>query len=479
MSEMRKWIENHYSLEHCFLIPREQRAYVQPHKWNFSNDFITNFVGESVDRVAIKMRPSVKNFMSIGKPHPAATLKGWDEHQSDETEYPSFKSNAMGQGFSYDEKLKTTEGTQIKPGLCDKANTCRYLDGGVLKLGLKLYPGSLNPLTWNGRVRFKAHNTDNASSGCDVQIFMVRQMNDGELIFEDIGGGVFNIPPNGDTDTQGAVSNVADYSDITGFGFVFKIINTDIIGNVPSGFTARFGFPDQDPMVEVVSSLVWRDFSVWEVITDPNGALRNQYESSNFHCFTAMHATFTNTQAEIYKGGSINAAQLSGLSDEKLPHTFSGLNTWLGNRTYDTNPNKSLAKGLHWNYRWEKVQDTFFIREDAEEEAGMERPSLLVCMVAPPANEVQNGKKFSFTLSGAVVIEYITEVRDAPVFLAPADTINLLARYCAVRAELPCLMENPSHWETLKSNVSKIVKHPVTKALAKEAAMAGLKLLLV
>lgn len=473
MSEMRKWVENHYDLSRCFLIPREQRAYVQPHKWNFSTDIINAFTADGTDKIAIKMRPSVKNFLSIGKATEGAIPIPYDEGQTDETEYPSFKSNAMGEGYSYDERIKCVGGVSIKAGLVDTPNTYRYQDAGKVKFGLKMYSGAIEG-SWDGKINYLLYNPDNANAGCSVTISMIRQLPDGSLAAEDIGGGAFTIPANGSSSgTVGA--NASLYTDIKAFGFAFKIINSETIGQMPSGFSARFGFTNPPTIVQ---PLVWRDLDVWQVISDPSGALQRQYENSNFHCFTAMHATFTNTQAKLYEGGSVQAAQLSGLSDEKLPHTFEGLNTWLGNRTYDTNSCKDLKKGLHWNYRWEKIQDTFFISEDNEEHQGIERPSLLTTMIAPP-NVSSGDKKFSFTLHGAVMLEYITEIRDAPVFLAPADTINLLARYCAIRAEMPCLMENPSHFETIKDNVKKIMNHPVVRTMAKEAAMAGLKLLVV
>lgn len=474
--EMRKWVENHYSLKECFLIPREQRSYVQPHKWDFSSEIINEFCEGDISRVAVKCRPSVNHFLSLGKPVTTAKTVTWDDRQEDESEYPSFHSDAIGSGISFDENIRTTDGAlKLKAGLVDARTNYRYLDSGDLKLGCKMYSGALPD--WDGKIQYRFHNPDNAPAGCAVTIVILREEFNGQIIAEDVSGGPFvTIPADGTLDGITSVAAPALYADIKAFGFVFNIVNTDVIGRMPSGFTARIGFPDN---VLIAQPFVWRDFDVWTIINDKTGALKSQYESSNFHCFTALHVTIANTQAEIYKGGSVNAAQLSGLSDDKLPHTFNGLDSWLGNRTYDTNKEKSLTNGLHWNYRWEKVQDTFFITRDEEESEGIKRPSMVATLMAPSVTVNANDRKFSLRLHGAVMIEYITEVRDAPVFLAPADTINLLARYCAVRAEMPCLMENPSHWQTLKSNVTKVMKHPVTKTIMKEAAMAGLKLLLV
>lgn len=474
MKEMKEWIANHYSLDQCFLIPREQRAYVQPHKWNFSNNFITEFCEGNISRVAVKMRPSVNEFLSLGRPSDVEVVKPFDSGQEDESEYPSFKSSQLGSGITFDERIKLVNGLFIKAGLVENPpGVYRYLDSGELKLGCKMYPGAIKA-GWDGKIRATFYNPDNAAAGCTGEVFALRQEINGNIIEE--GATSVTIPANGAADIVFGVIP-GPYEVAKSFGFGFRITNSDVIGNMPSGFTMKMGFNSDGTTIE--GPMVWRSYDVWEVISDPTGALRKQYESSNFHCFTAMHATLTNTQAKIYQGGSIQAAQLSGLSEDKIPHTFDALDTWIGNRTYDVNKEKELSKGLHWNYRWEKVQDTFFIRNDFEAETSVTRPSMVATLTAPAITSETTNQKISIQLSGSVMLEYITEVRDAPVFLAPADTVNLLARYCAARAELPCLFENPTHWDALKKNVAKLCNNPVIRTVAKEAAIAGLKLMVV
>lgn len=465
--ELKQWIENHYSLKECFLIPREQRAYVQPHKWPFTTNVLNTLVEDGTDRVAIEMAPSVNRFLSIGLPGALHTTKAYSDGETSEMQLPSFKSDSILRGVTFDEDIHLVgTSSKVRAGLADGAVGYKYLSGDSLKYGCKMYQGSI-PISWNGKYVWEFKNQDNSSM--DLQVTMLRQLFD-NTILEEVSGAI-SIPGN-TTGSATVNATVANYTDIKAFGWMFSITNPSVIGNVPSGCQFKVGFERETEIAEI---LTWRDFTVWDIITDTTGALRQQYESSSFHCFTALHATMSNTQASIYKGGSIQAAQIAGNTSERLPHTFDGLNSWLGSRAYDTNENKSLTTGLHWNYRWEKVQDTFFITKDAEEHESKLRPELVVTMIAPPRENGNTGKQFSFTISGTVMLEYITEVRDAPVFLSPPDTCNVLARYCAVRAEMPCVMENPSHWETLKSNVTRIMKHPVTKEICKDAAKAALK----
>lgn len=471
--EMEEWVTNHYDLKRCFLIPREQRAYVQPHKWDFSLDLLGLIDSDDTDRMAIRMRPSVKNFLSVGRPDKPVVPAPWDSGQCPEADFSAFQSSEIKNGITYDEDIHLVGmPDRLRAGIAEKNSQYKYLSGNDIKLGTKIYPGS--PIDWDGKLNYELFNPDNAGAGMDVDLFMLREDQSGTIIEEVVNS--FNVGANSEVIGTTGVANPALYTVAKGFGFGFRINNTETIGKVPTGLKFKMGFTNP-PTIE--RAFVWRDFDVWSVINDTTGALKQQYESSNFHCFTALHATLTNQAAQLFKGGSINAAQLSGRSENVLPHAFSSLDRWIGSRTYDTNAEKSLAKGLHWNYRWEKVQDTFFVTEDQELNQGQDRPSLVTTLIAPPKENDSTAKQFAFTLHGAVMIEYITEVRDSPVFLAPADTINLLARYCAVRAEMPCLFENPSHWEGLKTNVKKILTHPVTKTLMKEAALAGLKLICI
>lgn len=465
---LTKWIENHRFLEQPFIIPREQRAYVQPHLWKFSTDILNQLAAQS-DRLIVIMRPSIDRFLTVGVPAGNQTIKAYPD-SSAEAVFNRVNAKTFEKGMTFDEVLQTTDGRHLSAGLVSTAPAGYFYNSrGDAKAGCKMYPGSL--INWDGKLTFDVHNPDAAEM--QFEVIVIRETTQGQFVEEVTAQ--LGCPPGQSLAGNFNVANPQDYANINHFGFAWRITNSSTLGSIPSGMQFRVSFTSE---TTVVGTVAWKVFSVWEILTDPNHALRTQYESSNSHCFTAMHATITNAQAELYKGGTVLAAQIAGFSDDKIPSTFEGISSWVSTRQADVQDSKSLTNGSHWCYRWEKVQDTFFISTDDEQHTANSRPSYISAMQAPSLLSNAEEKKFNLLLSGAVMVEYITEVRDSPIFMSPPDTINLLARYCAILGDMPACFENPSHIDQIKKWVKKIVASPTARQIARDIAIGGVTLAL-
>jgi len=253
-------------------------------------------------------------------------------------------------------------------------------------------------------------------------------------------------------------------------------------GQMPT-FSAnmKITFKEGVTKLQFGGALTWESFSIFDVTAqDPESsvALRAQHALASHIRFGLYECTIQNATQEVAKGGLIASAQFPGRIDpSSIIRNPDTLFPYVSTAAVDSSSAMLFATGQHYFYRPEKVQDWLFkqITADtvAREFLAHDMPKIVTVIYAPPAlatNPITN-------LKGMLHYEYLTVDRSTLQVKCPNDTLDQFKTLLAAMRQVPQFAENPSHWETIKNGVKKVVKSDTFRKIVTDLAVTGVTLL--
>lgn len=279
------------------------------------------------------------------------------------------------------------------------------------------------------------------------------------------------------------------------------LINANSITNVPVTLAGELGATEtallaqlSAPSVEVMGSLSFtiQTFSVWtkslgdSVVSktyslfdligyDKHGvsALEQQYKTAARHCVTGFSCCVTNTTAEIYKGGSIAAAQLPGDSIQDLPERPEQIKSFLASRNDGKVYTGMLKRGAHYSFIPEKVQDLFFVREGSDDD--LENFHLPYGVFAWEAAPIDGNNTLSVLITVKINVELITTDLSVTKFAPSQDLAQVHEIIVMLMQSFNPMSENPDHLAKVKKIARGVVNHPMFRKTVTDLLKAGIK----
>lgn len=222
--------------------------------------------------------------------------------------------------------------------------------------------------------------------------------------------------------------------------------------------------------------VVTKTYSLFDLIGyDKHGvsALEQQYRTANRHCVTGFSCCVTNTTADIYKGGSIAAAQLPGDSLIDLPDRPEQIKSFLASRNDGKVYTGMLKRGAHYSYIPEKVQDLFFVREGSDDD--LENFHLPFGVMAWEAAPIDGNNTLSILITIKMNVELITTDLSVSKFQPSQDLAQVHEIVTMLMQGHNPMSENPDHMAKVKKIAKNVVTHPMFKKVVGDLARAGMK----
>lgn len=461
------------TLEDMFLLPRLTRTKVAPHLFRFKLPIVLpSSTGGSSG--SIILRPSLQEFLQVS----SASDNASSLFRIDQVVDYSWQSKNQGTGITIDTNLPTPKGL-IKTSTSPQAGYTHF-GSASLTSGAKYYPGIYSFSDSDLQIDFV-----NSDQGVlDLTIIFRAITAAGNTITGEVNANYATLAHGASSKTILA-TDLADFyaaaaqADAAGIQIVIKINNANDRGNIPQGFTVDIGADSVAPTFSVAQATKWTTRIFFALQPENETVLRAQFDMAERVCVTALEATLTNTSSQLVRGGDIWAAQMPGNSEHRIPGTTEGIQSMLGTRDYNSYSGNNLDKGVHWNYRFEKIQDSFFERPYQPNEIDPDSnphnlPYLIISFKTPPVDVSAPGT--SLVLSGSVMVEYLTTDVSSPHISSPADAMRLLEVLVSEMSNHPCLHENPTHLQNAARIAKSVATSSTVRALAKMAISAGVQL---
>lgn len=480
-------VQGHLLLDRGVVLPRLIPTYVQPHLFRVKKnlrDFFPHLTDNQQlpSRILMICRADVERYLSVGSVESDTTAQlDWEATHTLEADF--IFSAQTGVRLCFDENLhlqgkssRVVASTSNLPGY-------RYFKSDKLVDGVKFYPGVL---VASDKV-FMEFNVTNPDQH-DMEVFPILTILTGDpsnpqsttitfdpqTIAHNATTGVpfiYQGSSNVDANTWNGWFSAGQ---TVGFVFGLVIVNATEIGRVPSGFRLQL-FESQNQNLVHAAGIRWTDRSLFTLLDD-TGTLRNQYYKADSISVTGASLWLENVTAQLYKGGSITAAQLPGGSESNLPTTASQMESFIRRQKTRVLDSNALAKGMFWTFIPEKVQDILFEPTGTEFDPVRtqdQKPYLSAVLGLPQSDQASP----EFVIDLRIMLEYITQEIDAASVLAPTNVDNWLEKYYGELAKHKCITENPEHFKHFAQVAKKVVTSPMMQEAGKTLLRYGIKAL--
>jgi hypothetical protein len=231
-----------------------------------------------------------------------------------------------------------------------------------------------------------------------------------------------------------------------------------------------FGEANLPNLVLEDNTPTWTTYSLFDLLSN-SSSVQTQFASASQACVTGISFLLQNTTPMLTKGGDLYAARLPGYS-RKMPGSIQQIIKVVQSQTHHKLQTNELAKGLHWSYLPEKVQDWLFSPVTNYGNPSFNSALPFLAVAYNQGNVVDTVPTFNLKI--CVMIEYIT-TDPSNFFLMSPSTPGYFEMLVNALSKENGLSENPDHVEKIKKIVKDVVNSDEFKMFASQALQAGVR----
>ena len=359
-ADLEAFVKNVLTVDKPFVVPRDVATNVAVKKFDYAHKIVPQ---ANQSQGAFMVRPNAEAFLSIAA-QVDDTVPNYAQNNPEAIADYTYNT-VVGAIMSFDQSLHLLDKTVVKSSTATGGIIGYHFSATNKKLtpGLKYYPGTWQFDSSQG-LTFNVKNTCSSSQSYSALAGYIDLNGTAVLSHQSVAVSV----PKGATSTitvssasaADFYSKVANPSVSKGFWMAVQNANLSPV-KMPSGFDIYVN----NNLPYMLTGLVWKHYTLWDVLGVDSVIARAQYENCSRSCVTACRATFSNFSNLFAKGGIMYAAQFPGDSFQRIPGNIDEMIAVISSQTKDKLETSDLTLGSSWSFKPEKIQDWYFEASDS------------------------------------------------------------------------------------------------------------------